>query len=86
MEEAEEEVEEEMVRNLINPFVVYLFKKMLKKNSFVIENQIASSLLRTTFLKKSIGQAKLAEIEKRLPGWLKKYSLSPSIFLKLRKK
>lgn len=53
---------------------------------FEIVEQRASSLLRLPILKKLIGQARLFHLEKTLPLFLKRHSLSPSIFLKLRKR
>ncbi len=59
--------------------------QMLDKYGLAVETQIASSLLRSPFLKRKVGQERLAKIEEKLPVWLKKFAISPSIFLKLRK-
>ena len=58
---------------------------MLRKHGLKVEKKVASSLFRLGFLKRLIGQQRLARLENAIPFWLRVGTLSPSIFLKLRK-
>ncbi|MDD5457507.1 MAG: class I SAM-dependent methyltransferase [Candidatus Margulisbacteria bacterium] len=69
----------------INFHPLYI-KKMLDEHGFVVEKMIASSLFRMPILKKFIGQKMLYNMEKMIPAFLKNGALSPSIFLRIRKK
>lgn len=68
----------------INFHPAYL-KRMLRWNGFKIEKQVASSLLRSPFLKKLFGQRMMAVLENSIPLWVRPFAITPSVFLVLRK-
>lgn len=63
----------------------YLSNK-LAENGFEIVQSVDSSLFRSPFLKKFVGQARLAKIENLIPFFLRRFQLSPSVFLEIRKR
>jgi ubiquinone/menaquinone biosynthesis C-methylase UbiE len=60
-------------------------KRMLKWNGFIIEKQVASSLLRSPILKRLVGQKMMAKMENSIPLWIRPFAITPSVFLVLRK-
>ena len=61
-------------------------KQKLKEHGFIIVKKVDSSLLRSPFLKKVVGQERLAKLEKIVPLWIRKTCYTPSVFVKVKKK
>lgn len=60
-------------------------RDMLKQSGFIIEEELAVSLFRNDFLKKTINYKILSKIESFLQKPLAPFHLGPSVFLKARK-
>jgi len=60
-------------------------KEELLKHGFIIEKKVASSLFRLNILKRILGQKNLSKFETHVPLFMKRFLISPSTFLRIRK-